>query len=99
MSGEENGCNEEELHQYLKDKKNKSPAGTSMDEDFTEEMYESSDEYEVDLIPEEDFSIDELSGELSFSEISEEEDDRHFNEQIDEENDGCTHTRAIIRDE
>ena len=69
------------------------------DNSFPEEIYEGLDEYEIERISDQDYPYEELTGDLPFPDNFEEEDDRHLNEQIDEENDGCTHTRPAIHDD
>ena len=95
MSGEEKDWNYEDERNFLKDLS--SDETESDDEDFEENVDEQmfdNDPYD-EPIPYDD----ELTGNLSFSDIPEEEDDLHLNEQIGGEDNGCTHTPAVICDD
>ena len=95
MSGEEKDWNYGDERNFLKDLS--SDETESDDEDFEENVDEQmfdNDPYD-EPIPYDD----ELTGNLSFSDIREEEDDLHLNEQIGGEDNGCTHTPAVICDD
>lgn len=95
MSGEEKDWNYGDERNFLKDLS--SDETESDDEDFEENVDEQmfdNDPYD-EPIPYDD----ELTGNLSFSDIPEEEDDLHLNEQIGGEDNGCTHTPAVICDD